>query len=121
MAYATLESGILHLDSEITWAELAPFLAVLRDMDSRSDLETITLHISGIGGSMLAAVAIGQALRSCKKTIRTVATGYVASGAVYVLAAGTPGSRAMTADTLLMMHSPRLPRPDQEYLTPSNS
>lgn len=109
MSYVSLESCILHVESEITWDNTIPFLATLREMDTRDDCDVITVHISSLGGSGLAAVAISQALQTCRKPIHTIGTGYVASSAVTILAAGTRGQRKLVDGTLLMLHEATLP------------
>ena len=72
MSYVTLESGILHVEAEIGWNNTIPFLATLREMDTCSAFNEITVHVSSLGGSGLAATAIAQALQTCKKSIRTM-------------------------------------------------
>ena len=109
MSYVTLESGILHVEAEIGWNNTIPFLATLREMDTCSAFNEITVHVSSLGGSGLAATAIAQALQTCKKSIRTIGTGYVASSAVTILAAGTSGRRFIVEGSLLMLHEATLP------------
>jgi len=112
-----MESGVFHLEAEISWDAVASQLAIIREMDAKPDLSEITVHVSGIGGAILAASAIADALLTCTKPVRTVGSGYIASSAVLVLAAGTRGSRMVSPNAMLMLHVPRVPRPDAEMLT----
>lgn len=117
MAYSSIESGIIHLESEMNWSNVTSFMVILREMESHPEVKAITLHITGIGGTTLAATAIAQAVRNCSKPVRTVGSGYLASSAVLVLAAGHSQSRVLLDGTLLMLHAPRVPRPELDSMT----
>lgn len=117
MSYINLRSGILHLDADITWDSATALLVTIRELDNDPDVQAIKLHITSLGGSTQAAIAIAQALQSCQKPVHTIGTGYIASSAVLVLAGGHASYRSVMEGSILMLHSPRLPRPDAAYLT----
>ncbi|MBB3938053.1 ATP-dependent Clp protease proteolytic subunit [Aureimonas phyllosphaerae] len=109
MSYVNLESGIIHVEWDVTGPNTVPFLATLREMDARDDIETITVHVSSTGGANAATLSICQAMRTCRKTVRTIGTGYIASAAVYILAAGTPGHRSIVEGSMLILHGAGVP------------
>ncbi len=75
-------------------------------MDVSGAAECLTIHIMCSGGDLMPAYAIALALRTCRKPVNTVGVGYVASGAVLVLAAGTPGRRQVVEGTRIVVHEP---------------
>lgn len=106
MPYVDLDTGVLHLHSEITYGNAVEFLTTLRHMDGLDTNDCLTIHIMCHGGDLMPSVAIAQALRTCRKPVNTVGVGYVASGAVLVLAAGTPGRRQVIEGTRIVVHEP---------------
>lgn len=109
MSYVSIETGIIHAEWDVTGQNTVPFLATLREMDARDDIETITVHVSSTGGANAATISICQAMRTCRKTVRTIGTGYIASAAVYIMAAGTPGHRSIVEGSMLILHGAGLP------------
>lgn len=71
--------------------------------------EPITMYIKSPGGYIYDGLAIYDAMEFVKKTctIKTIGTGIVASMASVLLAAGSPGYRALTENATYMIHQPK--------------
>jgi|TARA_Y100000310_G_scaffold303896_1_gene342589 ATP-dependent Clp protease protease subunit len=76
------------------------------DPDDFEDEEDLEFFISSNGGSVGDMFAVYDLMRVVKKNrdVRTYAFGKVASAAVVLLAAGTPGKRFISRNTRLMIH-----------------
>ena len=106
MPYADIDSGLLHLDAEITYDNTVVFLTALHQMEANPKIGTITIYITSYGGMLMPSVAIVQAMKTCTKQIRTLGAGYIASAALPILAAGSKGHRSIVDGTKLLVHHP---------------
>ena len=66
----------------------------------------ITLYINSPGGSVMAGLAVFDAMQAIEPDVATVATGLAASMGQFLLTAGAPGKRAVLPHAEVMMHQP---------------
>lgn len=76
-------------------------LLLLSTDDPRSD---ITLYINSPGGSVLAGLAVYDAMQLIPNDVATVAVGFAASMGQILLCAGTPGKRFALPNAHVVMH-----------------
>ena len=67
---------------------------------------TISLYINSPGGSLTAMTAIYDTMQFVKPDIETTCIGQAASAAAVLLAAGTPGKRAVLPSSRIVIHQP---------------
>lgn len=95
---------VIYLIDEITSAGATETISQLHQLDkSRGE---ITLYINSPGGSLTAGLAIVDAIRLCRNSVSTVATGIAASTAAIILACGEPGKRFITENCDIMIKQP---------------
>lgn len=66
----------------------------------------ITLIINSPGGSISDGMVIYDAIQSLRNDVRTVCEGDCSSMGAFILAAGTPGKRSATPNSMIMIHQP---------------
>ena len=93
----------VYMTSEINATTLTETVASIHAMIAQSS-EPIVLWIASDGGSFVHSMALVQAIRTCSVPVHTVGFGFVASGAVMVLAAGN--MRYALPRTSFMSHQP---------------
>lgn len=69
------------------------------------DIEEITMYLHSEGGKVINVFPIVHKMLEIDKPIKTVAIGHAASGAAFILAAGTPGRRFAYPDARIVLHS----------------
>lgn len=95
---------VIYLIDEITSGSATETISQLHQLDkSRGE---ITLYINSPGGSLTAGLAIVDAIRLCRNSVSTVATGIAASTAAIILACGEPGKRFITENCDIMIKQP---------------
>ena len=102
--YLFNEKGIILLDDEIDFDSANSIKYQLMYLDDRDDLDVITIMINSPGGMISAGKIICDAMKLCKKKIRTIAAGPVASMATVVYLLGD--EREMYPSGTLMIHNP---------------
>lgn len=90
------------IDDEIANRVVAQLL-LLAGEDPTAD---ITLYINSPGGSVLAGLAVFDAIETIEPDVATVATGLAASMGQFLLTAGAPGKRAVLPHAKVLMHQP---------------
>jgi ATP-dependent Clp protease, protease subunit len=80
-------------------------IAQLLHLEAASDLE-IGLYINSPGGSFSALTAIYDTMRFVHCDVSTICVGQAASAAAALLAAGTPGRRAVLPHAKVTLHQP---------------
>ena len=78
----------------------------LRYLAAQEPGEPITLLICSGGGEVVSGLAIYDAMQSISCPVRTVCVGEAASMASILLAAGSPGERAILPNAYVMIHDP---------------
>lgn len=78
----------------------------IKDLNRYPDVDTINVYINSPGGEVFAAAAIRNQLRQHKATVHTWGEGLIASAAVGLLGAASPGCRHMSKSALMMIHDP---------------
>lgn len=68
--------------------------------------DPISLYINSPGGVVTATLAMYDAMRFVKSTVKTYCIGQAASGAALILAAGTQGHRYILPNARTMIHQP---------------
>ncbi|MFJ9854887.1 ClpP family protease [Streptomyces sp. NPDC101150] len=68
--------------------------------------EDIFLYITSPGGSVPAGMAIYDTMQHIRNDVVTIASGYCASMAQFLITAGTPGKRCALPNSRMMLHLP---------------
>jgi ATP-dependent Clp protease, protease subunit len=100
-----LSERIVFLGTEIDDGVANVVIAQLLYLESVSELE-IGLYINSPGGSFSALTAIYDTMRFVRCDIATICVGQAASAAAALLAAGTPGKRAVLPHAKVLLHQP---------------
>jgi ATP-dependent Clp protease protease subunit len=104
--YSRLLSGrIVFLGTEIDDGVANVVMAQLLHLDAESEQE-ISLYINSPGGSFGALTAIYDTMNFIRCDIATFCMGQAASAAAVLLAAGTPGKRAVLQHAKVTLHQP---------------
>jgi ATP-dependent Clp protease, protease subunit len=105
-----LDERIVYLGGELDDAAgdaVVSRLLLLGALDPRRE---ITLHVATPGGSVTAAVAVHDTLRTVGPEVATRAVGLVGLVGSLLLAAGTPGKRLATPHARFLLRAPQLGR-----------
>ena len=101
-----LSERTIFLGSEIDDGVANVVMAQLLHLESVSpDLE-ISLYINSPGGSFSALTAIYDTMQFIRPDVATFCMGQAASAAAVLLAAGTPGRRAVLQHARVLLHQP---------------
>ena len=100
-----LSERIIFLGTEIDDGVANVVIAQLLHLEAASDLE-IGLYINSPGGSFSALTAIYDTMRFVHCDVATICVGQAASAAAALLAAGTPGKRAVLPHAKVTLHQP---------------
>ena len=97
---------IVFIGTEIDDGVANVVMAQLLHLEAASpDLE-ISLYINSPGGSFSALTAIYDTMRYIRPEVATICMGQAASAAAVLLAAGTPGKRAVLRHAKVLLHQP---------------
>src|SRR5450755_2452522 len=101
-----LSERIIFLGTEIDDGVANVIMAQLLHLEFASpDLE-IGLYINSPGGSYSAMTAIYDTMQYIRPDVATICMGQAASAAAVLLAAGTPGKRAVLQHAKVLLHQP---------------
>jgi ATP-dependent Clp protease protease subunit len=100
-----LAERIIFLGTDIDDGVANVVIAQLLHLEAASDLE-IGLYINSPGGSFSALTAIYDTMRFVHCEVATTCVGQAASAAAALLAAGTPGRRAVLPHAKVTLHQP---------------
>jgi ATP-dependent Clp protease, protease subunit len=100
-----LSERIIFLGTEIDDGVANVVIAQLLHLESASEQE-IGLYINSPGGSFSALAAIYDTMRFVRCDVATICVGQAASAAAALLAAGTPGKRAVLPHAKVTLHQP---------------
>jgi ATP-dependent Clp protease, protease subunit len=101
-----LSERIVFLGTEIDDGVANVVMAQLLHLESASpDLE-ISLYINSPGGSFSALTAIYDTMQFIRPAVATTCMGQAASAAAVLLAAGSPGRRAVLPHAKVLLHQP---------------
>jgi ATP-dependent Clp protease, protease subunit len=100
-----LSERVIFLGTEIDDGVANVVIAQLLHLEAASDLE-IGLYINSPGGSFSALTAIYDTMRFVHCDVSTICVGQAASAAAALLAAGTPGRRAVLPHAKVTLHQP---------------
>ncbi|GAA1737250.1 ATP-dependent Clp protease proteolytic subunit [Luedemannella helvata] len=100
-----LSERIVFLGTEIDDGVANVVMAQLLYLESASEQE-IGLYINSPGGSFSALTAIYDTMRFIRCDVATICLGQAATAAAVLLAAGTPGKRAVLRHARVTLHQP---------------
>jgi ATP-dependent Clp protease, protease subunit len=101
-----LSERIVFIGTEIDDGVANVVMAQLLHLEAASpDLE-ISLYINSPGGSFSALTAIYDTMQYIRPEVATICMGQAASAAAVLLAAGTPGRRAVLRHAKVLLHQP---------------
>ncbi|SNT59585.1 ATP-dependent Clp protease, protease subunit [Asanoa hainanensis] len=101
-----LAERIIFLGTEIDDGVANVVMAQLLHLESANSEMEIGLYINSPGGSFSALTAIYDTMRFVRPNIATFCLGQAASAAAVLLAAGTPGKRAVLKHAKVTLHQP---------------
>ncbi|GAA1898232.1 ATP-dependent Clp protease proteolytic subunit [Asanoa iriomotensis] len=101
-----LSERIIFLGTEIDDGVANVVMAQLLHLESASPDQEIALYINSPGGSFSALTAIYDTMRFVRPDVATFCLGQAASAAAVLLAAGTPGKRAVLQHAKVALHQP---------------
>lgn len=106
MEHEFLERRVVRLTGDVNEATSIEVIRKLEYLDAVSD-QDIELRISSDGGSVEDGMAIIDAIKNLRSSVRTVCEGKAKSMAAVILAVGTPGKREAMPSCSVMIHEPR--------------
>ncbi|MER6098944.1 ATP-dependent Clp protease proteolytic subunit [Streptomyces sp. NPDC001728] len=112
-----LESRIVFLGTPIDEASANDVIAQLLHLDHAAPGQDLSLYINSPGGSVTAMTAVYDTLRSLHCDVETTCLGQAESTAAVLLAAGTPGKRAMLPGARITLRQPAVDEPLQGQLS----
>ncbi|MEV0718045.1 ATP-dependent Clp protease proteolytic subunit [Asanoa sp. NPDC050611] len=101
-----LAERIIFLGTEIDDGVANVVMAQLLHLESASPDQEIALYINSPGGSFSALTAIYDTMRFVRPDVATFCLGQASSAAAVLLAAGTPGKRAVLGHAKVALHQP---------------
>lgn len=101
-----LSERIVFLGTEIDDGVANVVMAQLLHLESANPDREISLYINSPGGSFTALTAIYDTMQFIRCEVATICVGQAASAAAVLLAAGTPGKRAVLPHAKVMLHQP---------------
>lgn len=100
-----LKRRIIHLEEEITGKTVNEIIRQLILLGTQSE-EPVTILIDTVGGSIQAGYQLIDVMEACPFAIRTIALGNACSMGAVILAAGSPGYRAISSRSKVLLHEP---------------
>jgi len=97
---------IIFLGSEIDDELANQIIGVMLYLDEEDSSKPIYLYINSPGGSVLAGLAIFDAMQLIKSEVITINLGLAASMASFILSAGSKGKRLALPSSRIMIHQP---------------
>jgi ATP-dependent Clp protease protease subunit len=101
-----LSERIVFLGTEIDDGVANVIIAQLLHLDSASADLDISLHINSPGGSYTAMMAIYDTMQFVRSDVATFCMGQAGAAAAVLLAAGTPGKRAVLRHSKVLLQQP---------------
>jgi ATP-dependent Clp protease, protease subunit len=101
-----LSERIVFIGTEIDDGVANVVMAQLIHLEAASPELEISLYINSPGGSFSALTAIYDTMQFIQPDVATFCMGQAASAAAVLLAAGTPGRRAVLRHAKVMLHQP---------------
>jgi ATP-dependent Clp protease, protease subunit len=101
-----LSERIVFLGTEIDDGVANVVIAQLIHLEAASPDREIWLYINSPGGSFTALTAIYDTMQYIRPDVATICVGQAASAAAVLLAAGTPGKRAVLPHAKVLLHQP---------------
>ncbi|HEX3788295.1 MAG TPA: ATP-dependent Clp protease proteolytic subunit [Pseudonocardiaceae bacterium] len=102
------EERIIFLGVQIDDASANDVMAQLLVLEAEDPDRDIIMYINSPGGSFTSLMAIYDTMQYVRPDIQTVCLGQAASAAAVILAAGTPGKRALLPNARVMIHQPAI-------------
>mmetsp|Transcript_7 Transcript_7/g.10 ORF Transcript_7/g.10 Transcript_7/m.10 type:complete len:278 (-) Transcript_7:174-1007(-) len=97
---------IIFLGSEIDDELANQIIGVMLYLDEEDSSKPIYLYINSPGGSVIAGLAIFDAMQLIKSEVITINLGLAASMASFILSAGSKGKRLALPSSRIMIHQP---------------
>ena len=104
-----LEERIVFLGTPVDDTSASDVAAQLLHLEYRDPDREISLYINSPGGSFSAMTAIYDTVRYLGCDVATFCLGQAGAAAAVLLAAGTPGKRAVLPGARVVLHQPELP------------
>jgi len=101
-----LNERIIFLGSPIEDQIANLVVAQLLHLESEDPEKDISLYINSPGGSIYSGLAIYDTMQFVKPDIQTMCVGVAMSMGSLLLAAGTPGKRAVLPNSRILIHQP---------------
>ncbi|WP_277209521.1 ATP-dependent Clp protease proteolytic subunit [Isoptericola croceus] len=101
-----LRERIIFLGTEIDDGVANVVMAQLLHLESEAPEQDIGLYINSPGGLATAMTAIYDTMQFVRCDVATTCMGQAASAAAVLLAAGTPGRRAVLEHSRVLLHQP---------------
>lgn len=95
---------IIFLGSEIDDELANQIIGVMLYLDEEDSSKPIYLYINSPGGSVIAGLAIFDAMQLIKSEVITINLGLAASMASFILSAGSKGKRLALPSSRIMIH-----------------
>ncbi|QCX74955.1 ATP-dependent Clp protease proteolytic subunit 2 [Streptomyces sp. YIM 121038] len=106
-----LDERIVFLGTPVDDVSANDVMAQVLYLEHAAPDRDISLYINSPGGDFSATTAIYDTLLYASCEVETVCLGQVASAAAVLLAAGTPGKRAILPGARVLLQQPALPEP----------
>ncbi|KAB7845649.1 ATP-dependent Clp protease proteolytic subunit [Streptomyces mobaraensis] len=106
-----LSERIVMLGTEVDDTAATDVIAQLMHLEHAAPDRDVSLYINSPGGSFAALCAVHDTLRYIACDIETVCLGQAGPAAALLLAAGTPGKRAVLPHARVLIGPPALPEP----------
>ncbi|MET9348009.1 ATP-dependent Clp protease proteolytic subunit [Streptomyces termitum] len=106
-----LENRIVLLGTPLDDTAASDVIAQLLYLDHADPGRDIALYLNSPGGSITAATAIHDTMRSLASDVETTCLGQAGSTAAVLLAAGAPGKRMMLPGARVVLREPALDEP----------
>jgi ATP-dependent Clp protease protease subunit len=102
------EGRIVFLGTQIDDAAANDVMAQLICLESTEPDRPISMYINSPGGSLTAMTAVYDTMRYIRPAVHTFCLGQAASAAAVLLAAGSPGHRAVVPNARVLIHQPSI-------------
>jgi ATP-dependent Clp protease, protease subunit len=101
-----LRERIVFLTGPVNEQSASLVVAQLLFLESEQPDKDISLYINSPGGAIYDGLAIYDTMRFIQPEVSTLCTGFAASMATFLLAAGQPGKRHALPSARIMIHQP---------------
>ncbi|MBQ0890763.1 ATP-dependent Clp protease proteolytic subunit [Streptomyces sp. RM72] len=106
-----LQERIVFLGTPVDETSANDVMAQFMYLEHQAPDRDIELYVNSPGGSLTAMTAIYDTMRYVACDVATTCLGQAGSSAAVLLAAGTPGKRAVLPGARVVIHQPVLPEP----------